>query len=411
MWPADERHAPTPEEVMEYLDGEGEVASRIAIQTHLVTCTICQALAADHHRLTEAVMAWEIDVAPASFQAPDVRRAPWLPICLPAWWRSRFVLGVVGAAAVLVMIAVSARDRRAAPAAVAADAAFLPMPNDSMASISGADPQQFRSVLGGTEIQRAAQGTALTRQGQPTAPGAERPLALRRPDVIRTATLRVVAADFDGVRPAIQGIVSAAGGFVDQLTATDGAGTARAVRGTLRIPADRLADVSDQLRRLGQVVEDTQGSEDVADQVVDLAARLTSARATEQRLMELLRQRTAKLSHVLDVERELARVRVDIERLTAEQSRLGQRISYATLRIEIVEERKAGFAPGPLSLGSRIRVASADGLESAIESLADSLLLVLRAGPTLALWAAVLGVAWLVLRQARRLTTRASRLE
>jgi hypothetical protein len=145
---------------------------------------------------------------------------------------------------------------------------------------------------------------------------------VRRPAVIRTAKLRIVTKDFDGVRPAVEGLVAAAGGFVDQMTATGDAGSVRALRGTLRIPSDHLGDVADRLRRLGQVVEDTQGSEDVADQLIDLDARLASARATERRLTELLRNRTGKLSDVLDVERELARVRVDIERLDAETTNI-----------------------------------------------------------------------------------------
>jgi hypothetical protein len=184
------------------------------------------------------------------------------------------------------------------------------------------------------------------------------------------------------------------------MTTTGDPGSVRALRGTLRMPADRFGEVADRLRRLGQVVEDTQGSEDVSDQLVDLGARLTSARATERRLTELLRNRTGKLSDVLDVERELARVRVDIERLDAETTNIGRRVSYATLTIEIVEERKAGLTPGPLSLTSQFRIAASDGLESALESVTLTVLSLLRAGPFLVLWFVVLGSGWLILRRA-----------
>jgi hypothetical protein len=224
----------------------------------------------------------------------------------------------------------------------------------------------------------------------------------RTPSVIRTATLRIVTKDFDGVRLAIEGIVAAAGGFVDQMTVTGDAGSPRALRGTLRIPSGGLGEAADRLRRLGQVTEDSQGSQDVTDQLIDIEARLASARATERRLTELLRDRTGKLSDVLDVERELARVRVDIERLDAETANIGRRVSYATLNIDIVEERKAGFDPGPLSLASRFRVAWADGLEAALESVAWSLLFLLRVGPFLVLWIVVLASGRRILRRALR---------
>ena len=71
---------------------------------------------------------------------------------------------------------------------------------------------------------------------------------------------------------------------------------------------------------------------------------------------------------MLEVERELTRVRLDIERLDAEKTNIGRRVTYATIDVTISEERKAGL-DGPLSLATRIRIAAADGLESALESV------------------------------------------
>jgi RNA polymerase sigma factor (sigma-70 family) len=175
-------------------------------------------------------------------------------------------------------------------------------------------------------------------------------------------------------------------------------------------PGIWVRDALARLRQIGQVIEDTQGSQDVTDQIVDLDARLASARATEQRLTELLRNRTGKLSDVLEVERELARVRLDIERLDAEKTNTARRVTYATIDINIAEERKAGLDAGPLSLATRIRVAAADGLESALESVAWTVLFLLRTGPTLILWSVVVAVVWLVLRRRVRFGIRDSGL-
>jgi hypothetical protein len=221
------------------------------------------------------------------------------------------------------------------------------------------------------------------------------PQATRTPAVIRTASLQIVAKDFAGVRSAVEAVVAQSGGFIDGMTITGDTSTARVLRGTLRVPGDRLTDALARLRQLGQVVEDTQGSQDVTDQIVDLDARLVSARATEQRLTELLRNRTGKLSDVLEVERELTRVRLDIERLDAEKTNVGRRVSYATIGVTITEERKAGLDTGPLSLATRIRVAAADGLEAAFESVALALLFLLRAGPSLVLWGGLAGLVWI----------------
>lgn len=51
---------------------------------------------------------------------------------------------------------------------------------------------------------------------------------------------------------------------------------------------------------------------------------------------------------------------------------------------------------------TRIRVAAADGLESALESIALTILFLLRAGPTLVLVGMAVGVTWLAVRSRLR---------
>jgi Domain of unknown function (DUF4349)/Putative zinc-finger len=371
---AEHTHSPTPEEIMEYLDGEGTAASRAAIGTHLAACEACEAIAAEQRRLSNDAQAWTVGPAPASFHAP-APRARLLPM-VRAWRPSRVILaGLSAAAAVLLVFSFTARERRdPTPAVVLQSAPDGPF-----------DSSQLR----------------FTAARQPAGRGGGAGDATpRTPAIIRTATLRIVAKDFGGVRTMVEGLVSRAGGFVDQMTVTGDNTAARELRDTLRVPGDRMAETLARLRQIGQAVEDTQGSQDVTDQIVDLDARLASGRATEQRLTELLRQRTGKLSDVLEVERELTRVRLEIERLDAEKTNVGRRVSYATIDLNVAEERKAGLA-GPLSLATRIRIAAADGLESALEGLTATLLLVLRAGPSLLLWALVLTSAWLVARRTK----------
>jgi len=225
----------------------------------------------------------------------------------------------------------------------------------------------------------------------------------RQPSIIRTATLRLVASDFNAARASVESIVAQAAGFIDQITVNGAPGAARTLTGSIRVPATRMSDALARLRQLGPVTEDTQGSEDVTDQLVDLDARLTNARATEQRLNDILKARTGKLSDVLQVEREISRVRLEIEQMDAQRVNMGRRVSYATITIEIDEIRKAGLESGPLSLPTRLRVAAADGLEAALESIVGTVLFILRAGPALVLWLAAGIFAWTLGRRVIRL--------
>jgi hypothetical protein len=64
---------------------------------------------------------------------------------------------------------------------------------------------------------------------------------------------------------------------------------------------------------LGDVESVNIGSEDVGEAYADMEVRLANGRRLEQRLLELLATRTGSLEDVLAVERELARVRQEIE--------------------------------------------------------------------------------------------------
>lgn len=406
--PAEFTHSPTPEDIMEYLDGEGTAASRATIATHLASCAACQAIAAEQRGISEHAQAWTVGSAPASLQPPAAgpepnRGAPRARVLLPvfgAWRPSRLVLASLTTAAVVLLV-VSTREtsrlarRQAMSIPKSVDTIALGGPTTRGGAVGG--------VAGGLVDQTQLDGRRSAQLAPAQSPGGgggnNQPIdALRAPMVIRTATLRIVAKEFAGVRAAVEGIVSQAGGFVDQMTVTGDNAAARELRGTLRVPGDQMAAALARLRAIGQVVEDTQGSQDVTDQIVDLDARLVSARATEKRLTELLANRTGKLSDVLEVEREITRVRLDIERLDAEKTNMGRRVSYATIDVTIAEERKEGLV-GPLSFVTRIRIAAADGLESALEGVTETILFVLRAGPSLILWGLAAASIWFVLRR------------
>jgi hypothetical protein len=386
-------HSPTPEEIMEYLDGEGTAASRDAIAAHLATCGTCQAVEADLRGVSAHAQVWTVNAVPASLQAPAPKRATLLHF--RAWRPSRVVMAALGAAAVILLVVYpfggrAARTREAKSVFATAPAAAI----DAIA------PQRGRAPGGVIEGAPQRNLTANKQEMSISLGGQAGQTGLRTPAVIRTARLQIVAKDFTRVRSEVESLVAGAAGFIDHMTVTGDTSSARTLRGTLRVPAERMAAVLTQLRAMGQVVEDTQGSQDVTDQIVDLDARVASARATEVRLVQLIRERTGKLSDVLEVERELTRVRLDIERLMAEKTNLDRRVSYTTIDVTITEERKASI-DGPLSLVTRIRIAAADGVEAAFETVALMILLILRAGPTLILWAIVVATGWLLVRRFR----------
>ncbi len=129
------------------------------------------------------------------------------------------------------------------------------------------------------------------------------------------------------------------------------------------MPSQHLDQALEQLRRLPsvrRVESESIESEDASDELEDLAARLRSARATEERYLALL-QRADKVQNILRIEAELRRIRYEIERLEGRQRRLHQRVAMALIEV-VIRLAEA-------SLGRRWWGAWCEGWRTGLEAL------------------------------------------
>ena len=109
------------------------------------------------------------------------------------------------------------------------------------------------------------------------------------------------------------------------------------------------------------------GSEDVTEQFIDLEARLRSALREEQSLLSLL-ERADTVSNILTIERELARVRSEIERLQGQLNYLSRRVDLATISVALFppEERLADPPYGSLNMEVEDVSASVDEVKALV---------------------------------------------
>ncbi|HEX6588680.1 MAG TPA: DUF4349 domain-containing protein [Longimicrobiales bacterium] len=155
--------------------------------------------------------------------------------------------------------------------------------------------------------------------------------------LIRTgyATLEVEALE-----PAVQAvrrIAEQAGGYVSNLGISGGRDQVRSASLTMRIPSARFDETVASLDSLGEIETVRIDSEDVGEQHADLERRLSNARRLEERLLELLETRTGSLEDVLAAERELARVREQIEGLDAALRGLNDRVAMSSISLSLHE--------------------------------------------------------------------------
>ncbi len=93
-----------------------------------------------------------------------------------------------------------------------------------------------------------------------------------------------------------------------------------------------------KLRGIGEVKNQTLGTDDVTKQYFDTDSRLNNARTMEQRLIDILKTKSNKVADLLEVEKELGRVREQIEQMQGSLKYLDAQIAFATVTITLAEK-------------------------------------------------------------------------
>ena len=155
--------------------------------------------------------------------------------------------------------------------------------------------------------------------------------------IIRTGRASIEVDSLESSMAELRRTIQRLGGFVADASVQSGRNQIRSATLELKVPASRFDELTGLLEPLGRLQYVNVGAEDVSEEFVDLTARVANGRRLEERLVELLRTRTGKLQDVLTVERELARVREEIERMEGRMRFLKTSAQLSTLSVNLYE--------------------------------------------------------------------------
>ena len=213
-------------------------------------------------------------------------------------------------------------------------------------------PQDFsaRGSVGSAGADRQV-ATFTGPRAAPTAPpDASQSVALEEPAqqamIIKTGNASIEVDSLDLAIAQVTQLAKRLGGQVAGTAIETGRKDFRTAQITLRIPSAQFDAALSGLSPIGKVESQNVSSEDVTEQYVDMTARMTNAKRLEDRLIALLANRTGKLEEVLAVERELARVREEIERYEGRLRYLRTRAAISTLSINLHEPFPITGQPG-----------------------------------------------------------------
>ena len=166
----------------------------------------------------------------------------------------------------------------------------------------------------------------------------ESPAALANRKLIRNATVELEIVSFDNAVQKITAFANEEHGYVATTDSEKQANGKLKGQVIVKVLPENLDGFLQKIRSLGELKNQTLGTEDVTKAYFDTDARLKNARVMEQRLIEMLKTKTGKVSDLLQVEKELGRVREEIEKMQGELKYWDSQVQFATVTISLAEK-------------------------------------------------------------------------
>jgi hypothetical protein len=165
------------------------------------------------------------------------------------------------------------------------------------------------------------------------APG---PAANRK--LIRNATAELEVASFDESIQKITAFAAEEKGYI-ATTSSEKQENGK-LRGEIvvKVLPDNLDRFLGKLRGIGELKNQALTTEDVTKAYFDTESRLKNARLMEQRLIEILKTKSKDVADLLEVEKELGRVREQIETMQGELKFMDSQVAFATVTITLAEK-------------------------------------------------------------------------
>lgn len=197
------------------------------------------------------------------------------------------------------------------------------------------------------------------------------PGAKQNRKIIYNTSIDLVVDNYQEFETRITQLVDEHDGFVSHAETSRRYSDQQSGTWTVRVPVEQYGDFITSVTALGFAESRKENAQDVTEEFVDIEARIKNKRELEKRIITMLEERTGKLADVLEIERELSRVREEIEVMEGRLRYLSDRTSLATITINCREEQRyvPDTAPTFTSRISRSWRGSLEALTTAGENL------------------------------------------
>jgi len=238
-------------------------------------------------------------------------------------------------------------------------------------------PEQERVIATGAGIPTAAEaGSSATATPSPLVSG-----TTDSRNLIRNAKVDLEVKSFDEALQTITTLAGEGRGYVATTSSQKQENGKLRGQVTVKILPENLGEFLGKLRTLGELKNQTLATEEITKAYVDSDSRLRNSRLIEKRLLDLLEKNQGGVADLLEVEKELGRVRGQIEQLEGELKSMDMQVQFATVTISVAE--KDLEAPAEFLLKERAELslfaADVEKTYSEIKALASTIVQITKA--------------------------------
>ncbi|HWY51816.1 MAG TPA: DUF4349 domain-containing protein [Chthoniobacterales bacterium] len=162
--------------------------------------------------------------------------------------------------------------------------------------------------------------------------------ALANRKLIRNATVDLEIVSFDQAVQKITAFANEEKGYVATTSSEKQENGKLKGEIVVKVLPENLDRFLQKIRGLGELKNQTLGTEDVTKNYFDTEARLKNARVMESRLIDMLKKKSDDINDLLQVEKELGRVREQIEQMQGELKFWDSQVQFATVTISLAEK-------------------------------------------------------------------------
>ncbi len=230
---------------------------------------------------------------------------------------------------------------------------------------------------------------------------------------IITVNMSAETEDLDALMEALNGKISGLGGYVEDQDSYNGSMYSsrryRSASLTVRIPAQRVDEFTEEMSGIANVVSTNLSREDITLSYVATESRVKALQTEEARLLELMEQ-AETMADLLEIESRLTDVRYELENRASQLRLYDNQVDYATIYLSIDEVQEYTPVEEP-TVWERISGGFVSSVKGVGNGLLDLLVWVLAKSPYLVILGGVtVGVVVLVRkRKARKAAKKAAK--